>query len=596
MDITSLADCFTGNSLFNFAACNCRVTFLKGSLSISSGLLIGSAALAFTSIIGAFEPQYEYCTLATKPCTLITVPSWYANIPKNAKMIPGSGLTRTIASILGAGLCGCAVLVSGRGLKEIQVPQLEQARDKLAEEEELEKMAIASKMRVEDFRRELTDGYAYLHLERNPHLVDELTKVPELESALGQNDTKEELPVIEAAPEPVETQIPQAIQMILDSDLKQIVDAGIISLVGSQGSGKTTTGCMMLRYRIYKGHKLLIVNPHKRKSMYKGIEPHLLHGTTFYGVGVGDEARASSLMTGLETVLRLIEKRYDEYQNLEESQYDHFPVTILLEECAEYDGLLSVFNRPANLKEGDPGFNAKKWLTAFWKKVFVATRKGNCYLIRTLQSDTNTMNGTEGLAELIKSSGACTLTQFSVPDGECIGGWRSTGEGEIKIPNQKYTDQSGNPVDALVVKVPTYWDYKQIIADVTDFSDLVPVGEPSESLPESQPENPEDLWEMAIEHLKRSMSLDTNTKSMNLGAEKESPSDTGNHPEMKETTIFSEQFYTPNKIPKDKLILKIREMVTQGDSQTKIIEILWGVSKNRSGWKQAYKEFKELNL
>ncbi|WP_208344088.1 hypothetical protein, partial [Aetokthonos hydrillicola] len=538
-----------------------------------------------------------YCTLATKPCTLITVPSWYANIPKNAKMIPGSGLTRTIASILGASLCGCAALFSSRGLKELEIPQLDQATNKLLEEEELEKVAIASKMRVEDFRRELNDGYAYLHLERNPHLVEELTKVPKPESALEHSRIDQESPVIEAALLTVETKIPQAIQMILDSDLKQIVDAGIINLVGAQGSGKSTTSCMMLRYRVWRSHRLVIVNPHKRKSMYRGLEAHLEPGTTFYGVGMGDEGRATSLMNGLEKVLALIGKRYDEYQHLDENQYNHYPITILLEECAEYDGLLSIFNRPPNKATGDEGFSAKKYLTNFWKKLFIASRKGNCFVIRTIQSDTNTTNGTEGLAELIKSSGACTLTQFSVPDGECIGGWRSTGEGEIKIPNQKYFDSEGNTLDANPVKVPTYWDYATAIKDVTDFSDLIPPSIEPVSLPEPQPENPEDLWERAIEHLKRSFATDTNTKSTPFPPKSGEVPDTKNHLETVETKVFKgEQRYTPDSLSREELLTKIRSMLSCGDSQTKIIENLWKVEKNRSGWKQAYKEFKELNL
>ena len=626
MDSASLAVRWTSYRCTDVTRRFYWVVGVKGGLAVTCGLLLSGGVLALCGVVGRFDAQYSYCDYSTNPCTQVTAPVWYGERNRDAHFTPGAGLTRTIMSILGSTFLAVSSLVSASALDEEEkvfaqsrsAKVLEAASSALLEKEELEKVAIASQMRVKDFERELTDGYAYLHLERNPHLVEELTFQPDPPVSPEAETSVESRPMqSDAEIETEEPKIPAGIQLMLDSDLSAIVDAGILSLVGSQGSGKTTSSCMMLRYRIWKGHKLIIVNPHKRKSMYKGIEPFLLPGTTIYGVGMGDAGRASSLLKGLETVLALIEKRYDEYQNLDESEYDHFPVTILLEECAEYDGLLSVFNRPANPKAEDPGFSAKKWLTSFWKKIFVATRKGNSYLIRTLQADTNTMNGTEGLAKLIQASGACTLTQFSTPDGGCIGGWRSTGLGEMKIPNQKHIDSDGNAQEAKPVTVPTYWDYCKILKDITDFStafsgsqlpkvkclSLVPIPEEKESisLPESLTENPEDLWQRAVQHLNKSLTADSQVKNANFPPSNREGGDTKNHLETTETTIPNGEqssstalTYTPDSLTREQMVTKIQYHQHKGDSQTKTIEILWGVQKNRSGWKQAYKEFKEL--
>lgn len=592
---------------------------MKAALGVACMLLMSGGVLALCGVVGRFDAQYSYCSSVTSPCTQVTAPVWFGSIPHDARLQSGSGFTRTITSLLGVGLSGVSILISAGELhkEELAFAQarnakvLEAASSVLLNKEELEKVAIASQMRVKDFQRELTDGYAYLHLEKNPHLVEELTMQDESPVLSDESSREFEAPVSLAltpeslTPEPEETKIPSAIQMMLDSDLREIVDAGILNLVGAQGSGKTSTSCMLLRYRVWRSHKLIIINPHKKKAMYKGLESHLVDGTKFYGIGIGDIQRAISLLEGIDTVLKLLEKRYNDYQNLEEHEFNHFPVTILLEECAEYAGLLSVLNRPAIKDADDPGFKASKYLEGFWLKLFVASRKGNAFVIRTIQSDTNKTNGTEGLSELIKGSGACTLTQFSVPDGECIGGWRSTGQGEMKIPNQKYIDANGNAIDAKPCIVPTYFDYIKVLKDISNFSDLIPIPEHEETVQSSETidENPEDLWYAAVQHLKKSLAADSNLKSMDLTGITGQVSDTENHSETTETTIpdgeqalIQTRTYTPDSLTLEQVVTKIQYHQHQGVSQTKIIELLWRVQKNRSGWKAAYKEFKEVML
>lgn len=510
---------------------------------------LGGGISACVALIGSYAPRVSYCDPQTKPCTQVERDASAQRPDVEVSYIPGLGLQRTAASVASVLLFAGGLFAIAKAEEEQEEiePQLqldEQIKIKRLELEantELVNLENLAETRVRIHEQELKEAEAEMFFERNPEAISQYLPKPEPQpSELESKPSELEIKSSELKPEAEQEieKIPPGIEMMLDSDLREIVDAGILNLVGAQGSGKTTTSCMLLRYRVWKGHKLIIINPHKKKSMYQGLESYLMPGSKFYGVGKGDVERAQSLLDGLEFIRQHISDRYDEYQNLDESEYDHYPVTILLEECAEYDGLLSVFNRPANPKEGDPGFSAKTYVTFFWKKFFIATRKGNNFGIRTIQFDSNTMNGTDGMSDLIKSQGACKLTQYSVPDGNCVGGWRSTGEGEIELPNQKYFDAGGKPINAKTVTVPTWQDYKKIL-DPTDFRDLAPIqskGEKVKPIPEkvvideeeefeaSEPEHdqhpmpnaqspeisdalPPELLKVAVERLNQSLTL-----------------------------------------------------------------------------------------
>lgn len=632
---------------------------------VSAICSIGGSIGGCIGLVGSYSPRAAYCDHRTKPCTHVEVNS-FDDLPTNtrAEYLPGYGLQRTAASVLAVLLFGSGLLAIAKAEEEQEEAepqiQLEQQikikRLELEANTELVNLENLAQTRVEVHEQELKESVAEMFFERNPEAIAQY--LPKPEPVDTQIEPQKPLAIErvsdpwiepEAEVEPEPEKIPPGIEMMLDSDLREIVDAGLLSLVGAQGSGKTTTSCMLLRYRIWKGHKLIIINPHKKKSMYQGLESYLMPGTKFYGVGKGDVERAQSLLDGLEFIRAHIGLRYDEYQNLDESEYDHFPVTILLEECAEYDGLLSVFNRPANPKEQDPGFSAKRYVTAFWKKFFIATRKGNNFGIRTIQFDSNTMNGTDGMAELIKSQGACKLTQFSIPDGNCVGGWRSTGDGEIELPNQKYFDAEGKPINAKPTTVPTWFDYKKVL-EPTDFRDLAPIQSKSEKvnsipgksgidvqqefeasdiedaqypipnaqhpIPNTQSHNadisPEEMLKQNLDRivagLERGLIQPVNSRDANSR---------GSYPENKEseernesaqqqptTQIQStetaptapEKRYTPKQFTRTDLIAIVSKMQSEEVSQTKIVEQLWQVQKSRSGWSKAYREFRSLGL
>ncbi|RUS93117.1 hypothetical protein DSM106972_097490 [Dulcicalothrix desertica PCC 7102] len=240
---------------------------------------------------------------------------------------------------------------------------------------------------------------------------------------------------------------PALIQTLQNSAIAPILKAGVLKVIGGQGSGKTTlVNGGLLRYRLQQGHKLIIINPHKSFEMYRGLEPHLVTSTEFYGVGADDATRATSLAKGLTTVLGILETRYTEYQNQPVGSYNHYPITILIEECGEWAGLL-----------GEKGLPL---IQHFWQKMFIACRKGRFFPIITAQHDTMAMFGNpKGLAELIKSSGAVTLNLIAEPDSNSPDGWRPSGKGVLYIPNN----------DAKKIDVP---DIRNLVSNPDVFTDL----------------------------------------------------------------------------------------------------------------------------
>ncbi|MEH1789679.1 MAG: ATP-binding protein [Nostoc sp.] len=635
----------------------------RNLIAVSAICATGGTLFTVVALIGGYSPRATYCDERTKPCTEVEVDA-LEKLPLNvdAQYLPSFGLQRTSASVLATILFGgglFAIAKAEEEQEEIEPElQLEQQikikRLELEANTELVNLENLAQTRVEVHEQELKESVAEMFFERNPEAIAQY--LPKDEPVVSPDEAEEPLVVEEAIAQELEPEvkleqelIPPGIEMMLESDLREIVDAGILNLVGAQGSGKTTTSCMLLRYRVWKGHSLIVVNPHKKKSMYQGLESHLMPGTKFYGVGKGDVERAQSLLDGLEFIRQHISDRYDEYQNLDESEYDHFPVTILLEECAEYDGLLSVFNRPANPKESDPGFSAKRYVTSFWKKFFIATRKGNNFGIRTIQFDSNTMNGTDGMADLIKSQGACKLTQYSVPDGICVGGWRSTGQGEIELPNQKYFDSEGKPINAKPATVPTWFDYKKVL-DPTDFRDLAPIlslgqgvistpakvvidksqefeasdienvqhpmSNPQSPMPDTQSHDddisPEEMLKQNLDRLvagfEHSLVQSVNSKNAILRV---------SHPEIEEideptqavvqqpespalpgdaVPLVEEKRFTPIGLSRVDLIAIVKRMQSEEMSQTKIVEQLWQCKKSAAGWSKAYREFRSLGL
>ena len=150
-------------------------------------LIVGIGCSGF-SLFGYFDKHVSYCDPATNPCTpVVVVGSQY---PKNAKLVKlhqGWGLLRTTSGVIGAMSFGVGYFTSGAAsvrqrkteeeaaIFEARQKQLEATTSNILDEEEIQKTAIAADLRVKDFKRELYDGYNTLYLEKNPELLDALT-------------------------------------------------------------------------------------------------------------------------------------------------------------------------------------------------------------------------------------------------------------------------------------------------------------------------------------------------------------------------------------------------------------------------------------
>lgn len=150
-------------------------------------LIVGIGCTGF-SLFGYFDLHTSYCNSATNPCTPVVVSG--SKYPKNAKFVrlyKGWGLLRTTSGAIAAMSFGAAYFaasaasVKQRKIDEAAVfdearqKQLEATTSEILDSEEIQKTAIASDLRVKDFKRELYDGYNTLYLEKNPELLDALT-------------------------------------------------------------------------------------------------------------------------------------------------------------------------------------------------------------------------------------------------------------------------------------------------------------------------------------------------------------------------------------------------------------------------------------
>ncbi|HEY9597086.1 MAG TPA: hypothetical protein V6D33_05400, partial [Cyanophyceae cyanobacterium] len=168
---------------------NWKAELKSHALSIAVGTFALGVATSSASLMGFFDNQIRYCDPITNPCTSVTIPDWFGDPPSDAKFVrlfPGNKVSRVfwgILSPLSFGVCVAAALVAAsnqQAIDERNASQqvLEGIQKQLLSEEEIQKLAIASDMRVQDFRRELIDGYAALLLEKHPELIERFTQLP----------------------------------------------------------------------------------------------------------------------------------------------------------------------------------------------------------------------------------------------------------------------------------------------------------------------------------------------------------------------------------------------------------------------------------
>ncbi|MCC3604871.1 MAG: ATP-binding protein [Microcoleus sp. PH2017_29_MFU_D_A] len=429
---------------------------MSSRFKMSLVLLVGFIGLA---IAGANLPVDTQLTIRTK-LGKRTQPHWL--VPADSKVVRtegGSGLFRLVGGLLGFVAFGAAMHLAGIDERQQKLFWAKQgAIDGIQQKEDEVSAEISAGVRLKKLQMDAqadVDFYSLQIQERFREAIG-FTPVPS-QPALphGKPGTLDEITnpgdkidvgeQVKSAIEPGDS----LAQSLLKSQISSAVFAGFLKLIGTPGSGKTTLTSALIRCRISRGHRLIIVNSHKRKSMYRGIEKFLIKGTKIYGIGLGDKERAKSLLDGLNKILEILSKRYDEYQNDDEGTYHHFPITLLLEEIGEWQPLLALILPPTEVEN---------ILQTFWLKLFIAARKGKVFPLVTAQTDTQAMFKAKNLSELFKQSGAITLLLTAVPDKDSEDGWKPSGQGKLKSPNSV-------PID---VSIP---DARSLIDDVDHFGD-----------------------------------------------------------------------------------------------------------------------------
>lgn len=440
---------------------------MSSRLKISLALLVAFAGLA---IAGANLPVDTQLTIRTK-LGKRTQPHWL--VPTDSRIVRtegGSGLFRLAGGLLSCAGFATAMHLAGTDERQQRLVWARQgAIDGIQQKEDEVTAEISAGVRLKKLQMDAQADVDFYSLQVQGRFREAIgfTPTPVSEPPAlphGKPGTLDEFTnpgdKIET-PQRSENHLIESsdtlTRSLLNSEIAPVLFAGFLKLIGTPGSGKTTLTSALLRCRISRGHKLIVVNPHKRKSMYRGIERYLFPDTQIYAVGLGDGQRAKSLKCGLDKILDVLSNRYDEYQNKDEGTYNHFPVTLLLEEVGEWQALLSLIM---------PVSETLRYLQMFWQKLFIAARKGKNFPLVTAQIDTQAMFKAQGLSELVKQSGAVTLLMTAIPDSRSEDGWLPSGKAKLKLPNQK-------PVD---VAVP---DPRSLIVDVDYFGDCVLGAHPS---------------------------------------------------------------------------------------------------------------------
>lgn len=267
---------------------------------------------------------------------------------------------------------------------------------------------------------------------------------------------------------------------LASSKLSPILFAGLVSVKGVQGSGKTTLNAALVRERLLAGHEVIIINHHAAYGEYKNLE--------LYGDGDTLEEQISHCSEGLQKLIDMRETRYATRKRKPESEWGFMsqPVTFLIEELGEYKGFVD-----------------KDLMSRFMKTVVAGVRKANIFVILSSQNNTMEMfGGTSGLASLIQE-GFCTIELEGQPDPSRPGGLGPKGTGWLTV-------NGGQPVNVKIPDVSAMFPRGQNPLDFTDLTGdsskkqvmelstesvsagLSPVGllEKSLSLPSYEPEQP----------------------------------------------------------------------------------------------------------
>ncbi len=115
-------------------------------IAIAATCAIGGSLSAVVGLAGNYSPKASYCDPRTKPCTKVEV-SALTEIPlgaKDLKFTPGTGLQRTVASVV-------AVLFFGGGLAAIALA--EENQEDIEPQLQADKQVALARIELESYGR-----------------------------------------------------------------------------------------------------------------------------------------------------------------------------------------------------------------------------------------------------------------------------------------------------------------------------------------------------------------------------------------------------------------------------------------------------------
>lgn len=257
-------------------------------------LIVGVGCGGF-SLFGYFDAHASYCDGITNPCTPVVVSG--TRYPKTAKFVRlhrGSGLVRVLAGAAAAASFGAGYVASSASAQrsrkidefaaaeEARQKQLDATASEILDGEEIQKTAIASDLRVKDFKRELYDGYNTLYLEKNPELLEALS------AAKSEEHSLELEPKLETKPEQLSSNDEQknqnrllGVELPIPPDWKvQFFDwrefqgspenFSHIRAVASTNGGKTTLIDWLMD--VIPSDKKLVVTIKRKPEQWKGLK------------------------------------------------------------------------------------------------------------------------------------------------------------------------------------------------------------------------------------------------------------------------------------------------------------------------------------
>ena len=285
---------------------NWRATLSTNALAVAVGTFAIGVASGGASLMGFFDNQIRYCDPITNPCTQVVIPDWFGNPPTDAKFVQlqsGNKVSRVfwgILSPLSFGICVAAALVAAQNQRVIDERKtalefLEAIQKQILSDEEIQKLAIASDMRVQDFQRELLDGYAALFFEKHPELIERFApkpaqsaaippvqpesnpegSLPEIGSAAEEPspENKPEEPSANSGLEGVELPIPPNIPGIIFFDWLKFKnnpeDFPHVRLVAPTNGGKTLTADWLLD--IFPANEKFVLTIKQKPHQWRGL-------------------------------------------------------------------------------------------------------------------------------------------------------------------------------------------------------------------------------------------------------------------------------------------------------------------------------------